>query len=266
MFQRTLILAAISAAFAQAFPWSLFSPCQKITLELQRAFIPEDPHMFPNISNFNYIRDNISINLDFLNLTIAGFSNVNCNSFNVLQQDMITLNLQGQDLEFRNRDARIRTNIPDLADGPNTPLVSQLRAYSMELRFKYDIYTPDPINLCITNRSLKMTFHAHGIETNILFDPQVALELNYHPDTLVGNINHYLPRFANDLTTKLNKILCQTIPPTTAAIPNPTTSLPSFGGQLGLGPDGSQTWCGSAYPLLLHDRRLPSWDMSTTHK
>ncbi|XP_068225536.1 uncharacterized protein [Palaemon carinicauda] len=271
MFQRTLILAAISAAFASGIPpsapfasafsppppfvsgippsapfasvfsppppfvsgippsapfASVFSPpppfvsgippptpCQTITDELRSGFLPDDPHTFPNISDFIYTRDidniYVSITFDFFNLTLKGFSNVNCNSFNVSGQPLTTLNLTGHDLEFDTSNFRLHINPPFSADGQRPSFDSQLRFYTLDLRFKIDSYIPDPFSLCITRDSLQMTFYAEGIRTYTRF-PHVDQELNDHPKEVVEAINRYLPRLANNFTTALNNILCQT--------------------------------------------------------
>ncbi|XP_068232321.1 uncharacterized protein [Palaemon carinicauda] len=94
MFQRTLILAAILAAFARGLPPPI-SPCDLITYELQRVLRPMDPHTFPIISDFNYIRDNRSATYDLFNLKFEGFSIVRCSSFHDFGQDRVaTLNLK----------------------------------------------------------------------------------------------------------------------------------------------------------------------------
>ncbi|XP_068205542.1 uncharacterized protein [Palaemon carinicauda] len=242
MFQRTLILVAILAAFASGIPFPI-QPCQNITFELQRAFHPEDPHTFHNISNFIYTRGNISINFNnFVNLIFKGFSHVYCNSFNYFGPQLVTtVNLAGQNLEFSSSLTKIQ----------NSPLLgsftSKLSNYTLELRFIDYFYSPpDLFNLCITNGTLEMIFHADGITTDIELAPEVAEELNHHPEAVVEAINLYLPRFANDLTTTLNKILCRIIPPQTTAIPNPT---PENRGTFSVGRTGAPS------TLVLFDRR-----------
>ncbi|XP_068225311.1 uncharacterized protein [Palaemon carinicauda] len=197
MFQRTLILAAISAAFAQLDP---ISPCDLITKKLQRAFRPKDPLTFPSISNFIYIRDNVRYNFNFTNLMFRGFSNVYCGSSSGKAQGA-TLNLTGPDLVFDTSDADIYIDPP-----LRTSFNLQVDDYTLELRFRYDYYSPYPFSLCITGDSLHMNFSAERIRTNILFNPQEAHELI--PDAVVRAINNYLPRLANFITTILNKILC----------------------------------------------------------
>ncbi|XP_068225538.1 uncharacterized protein [Palaemon carinicauda] len=210
MFQGALILVAISAAFAQVNPTP--TPCQIITDELRSGFLPDDPHTFPNISDFIYIRDNVRIIFDFFNLTLKGFSNVYCNSFNASGQPLATLDLEGYNLELNTNDADMYINIRPLADIDINPLKtnfsSQLRFYTLDLRFKIDSYIPDPFSLCITRDSLEMTFHAEGIESNVGVSPDVTRELNDHPKEVVEAINRYLPRLANNFTTALNNILC----------------------------------------------------------
>ncbi|XP_068205503.1 uncharacterized protein [Palaemon carinicauda] len=197
MFQRTLILAAISAAFPELIP---IVPCDQITRKLQTAFHPKDPHTFPTISDFIYIRDNVRYNFDFTNLMFRGFSNVICRSSSGKAQGA-TLNLTGQDLVFDTGDAIIYINPPI-----RTRFNLQLRDYALELWFRYTYYSPYPFSLCITGDSLHMNFSAERIRTNILFNPQEALVPN--TDAVVRAINNYLPRLANFITTILNKILC----------------------------------------------------------
>ncbi|XP_068224293.1 uncharacterized protein [Palaemon carinicauda] len=209
MFQRTLILAAISAAFAQFIP----TPCQIITNELQKALGPEDPKTFPIISDFNYTFDHIRILFDFFDLTFEGFSNVNCTSFYVSEQESVAiLNLIGHNLEFNTSHADIDINQPGFLVPIKTNFTSHLVNYTLELRFEIDSYREYPFNLCITSGSLNMTFHADGICNNVEVSPDVTQELNDHPEEVVEAINHYLPRFANDLTAILNDLLCHAIP------------------------------------------------------
>ncbi|XP_068225539.1 uncharacterized protein [Palaemon carinicauda] len=207
MFQGALILVAISAAFAQVNPTP--TPCQIITDELRSGFLPDDPHTFPNISDFIYIRDNVRIIFDFFNLTLKGFSNVYCNSFNASGQPLATLDLEGYNLELNTNDADMYINIRPLADIDINPLKTNFSFYTLDLRFKIDSYIPDPFSLCITRDSLQMTFYAGGIRTYTRL-PQVDQELNDHPYAVVEAINRYLPRLANNFTTALNNILCQT--------------------------------------------------------
>ncbi|XP_068205501.1 uncharacterized protein [Palaemon carinicauda] len=206
MLQRTLILAAISAAFAQV----PLTPCQNITYGLKRELKKEDPHTFPKISDFYYIRDNISYTFDFLNLIFKGFSNVECNSFHVFGQDSeATLNLTGHNLEFNTSHAKIQTNKPVEVHPLTTNLLSKLNDYTLELWFKHENYNDRPFNLCILRDTLQITFYAEKILTLTGIGGQVAHELNNNTYAVVKAINHYLPRVANDITTKLNHILCQ---------------------------------------------------------
>ncbi|XP_068224834.1 uncharacterized protein [Palaemon carinicauda] len=189
MFQRTLILAAISAAFASGFPPQ--TPCQIITYELQTAFGRDDPHTFPNFSNFIYIRDHISYTFDFLNPTLQGFSNVNCTSFHDFEGDRVaTLNLKVHNLEFDANEVIIERQ--------SFQFTSQLDDYTLELRFRYEDYNSYPFNLCITRDSLEMTFRAERIVTHVVYSQNVTQELNDHPYAVVEAINLYLPRFANN--------------------------------------------------------------------
>ncbi|XP_068224126.1 uncharacterized protein [Palaemon carinicauda] len=152
MFQRTLILAAISAAFAQVPP---IRPCEKITEKLQRAFLPEDPHTFPIISDVNYIRDNISYSLDIFNLTFIGFSNVSCSSFNP-DNRVASLTLEGTSLGFSTYDAEIRS-VSGFSNLVKTPFSSWLRDYTLEMSFVIESYRSYPFSLCITRDSLLTT-------------------------------------------------------------------------------------------------------------
>ncbi|XP_068225583.1 uncharacterized protein [Palaemon carinicauda] len=200
MFQRTLILAAISAAFPSVI--SQISPSDLITEKLQTAFGRDDPHTFPSFSNFIYIRDNISYPFDFLNSSLQGFSNVECTAFHDFEDDRVTtLNLTGHNLEFDTSEVIIERQL--------TEFTSQMHNYTLGLRFRYDYYSPNPFNLCITRDSLEMIFHAERITINIYSDPEVFRELNDHPEAVGKAINLYLPRFANNLTTTLNYILCE---------------------------------------------------------
>ncbi|XP_068224848.1 uncharacterized protein [Palaemon carinicauda] len=207
MFQTALILAAISAAFTSGFPPPI-PPCQIITYELQRAFRPKDPQTFPIISDFDYTRNHITITFDFFNLTLKGFSNVSCNSFNVSGQNVATLNLKGLNLDFNTGDAYIHINQPGSDNSIKPKFTSQLRFYTLDLMFKYDSYIPDPLSLCITRDSLEMTFSADIILTNVGNSTEVTQELNDHPEAVVRAINNYLPRFASNLTATLNERLC----------------------------------------------------------
>ncbi|XP_068224292.1 uncharacterized protein [Palaemon carinicauda] len=204
MFQRALILVAISAAFASEIPPP--TTYQTITYELQTALRPEDPYTFPIIIEFSYTRDHIIFLFDFHNLIFAGFSNVNCTYLHESFDNLTTLNLEGHELEFNSNNAyiHINTNDPQATD-----FSSQLRFYTLDLRFKIDSYTPYPFSLCITRDTLQITFYAEGIRTYTRF-PQVDQELNDHPKEVVEAINRYLPRLANNFTTALNNILCPT--------------------------------------------------------
>ncbi|XP_068225540.1 uncharacterized protein [Palaemon carinicauda] len=226
MFQRTLILAAISAAFAQG---PQIDSCQRITSALQTAFRSDDPHTFPDISNFIYTRDNIRYNIDFFDLIFRGFSNVRCSSAKGLgRQQVTTLNLTGHDLEFDTSNFRLHINPPFSAVGQRPSFDLKVQTYALELIFTDEVFTLDPFKLCITRDTLEMTFRAEGMVFDIKPSPPVAQELNNHPAAVLKAINLYLPRFANDLTTKLNDILCVNTPPT-AAIPNSRPSPLPFG-------------------------------------
>ncbi|XP_068224308.1 uncharacterized protein [Palaemon carinicauda] len=210
MFQRTLILAAISAAFASGIPPQI-SPCDLITYELQTALSHQDPHTFSNFFNFIYIRDHISYTFDFSNPTLQGFSNVSCTSFHDFEGDRVaTLNLKVHNLEFDASEVIIEQQ--------STNFTTQLNGYTLVLRFRYDNYIPYPLNLCIKRDSLGMTFYAEKITTHVVFSSNVTRELNDHPKEVVEAINLYLPRFANNFTTTLNNILCKPIPTPTTAI------------------------------------------------
>ncbi|XP_068225582.1 uncharacterized protein [Palaemon carinicauda] len=95
MFPRTLILVAISAAFASGIPPPI-SECDIITEILQMALSPLDPQTFPIIPNVNYIRDYVRYNLDFFHLVFAGFSRVNCNHFNASGQPLNNVGVSQQ--------------------------------------------------------------------------------------------------------------------------------------------------------------------------
>ncbi|XP_068225960.1 uncharacterized protein [Palaemon carinicauda] len=210
MFQRTLILATISAAFAELIP---IDPCETITNELQTALGPLDPHTLPIISNVDYIRDFPSYIFDFFGLIIKGFSDVNCNSFNVSEQESVaTLNLTGHNLEFNTSHANIDIYRLGYHGTQKTNLTSQLGFYTLDLRFRYEHYSPNPFSLCIFRDTLHMTFHAERITTNVGNSPNVTQELNDHPEAVVEAINRYLPRRANDLTAILKDLLCHTNP------------------------------------------------------
>ncbi|XP_068221854.1 uncharacterized protein [Palaemon carinicauda] len=216
MFQRTLILAAISVAFASVNPpWLPILPCEKITSELQRALRPVDPHTFPIISDFNYIRDNERYSLDVFNLTFEGFSNVSCSYFNLDEPHLATLILAGPNLEFNTSRADVHLNTLGSPNQQNSELTLQLHIYTLELRFRHDYYSPYPFNLCITRDSLQVAFHAEGITAS-------AWELNKHPEAVVDAINFHLSRFASDLATTLNNILCKSIDFPSTAIPTTT--------------------------------------------
>ncbi|XP_068221858.1 uncharacterized protein [Palaemon carinicauda] len=217
MFQRTLILAAISVAFASVNPpWLPILPCEKITSELQRALRPVDPHTFPIISDFNYIRDNERYSLDIFNLTFEGFSNVSCSYFNLDEPHLATLILAGPNLEFNTSRADVHLNTLYSPNQQNSELTLQAHVYTLELRFRRDYYSPYPFNLCITRDSLQVAFHAEGITAS-------AWELNNHPEAVVDAINFHLPRFASDLATTLNNILCKSIDfSSSTAIPTTT--------------------------------------------
>ncbi|XP_068225883.1 uncharacterized protein [Palaemon carinicauda] len=223
MFQGILFLAAIPAAFPSVIPQN--SPCETITNELQQAFGPQDPHTVPRIPLFTYIRGDISYTFDFVDLLIKGFSNLECTSFHEFGKDQeATLNLKGHNLEFNTSHAELRINRPKHDPQAVTLITvfgSRMIINNLELRFTYDYYSLEPFNLCITRNSLQTTFHPSGISTDVAIRPNVTQELNDHPDAVVEAINLHLPRFAGDLTTILNGILCKPIPPTTAATPNP---------------------------------------------
>ncbi|XP_068225906.1 uncharacterized protein [Palaemon carinicauda] len=218
MFQRTLILVAISAAFASGIPPPI-PPCDPITSELQTALSNVDPLTFPIISDVNYIRDNTRYTFDFFGLIIKGFSHVNCDYFNVSGQPLAILNLKGPNLKFTTSHADIYINFPVPLKANFT---SQLHFSTLDLRFKIDSYTPYPFSLCITRDTLQMTFHAEGIVTNVGNSPEVTQELNDHPEAVVEAINRYLPRLANDLTAILNDLLCHTNPLPPFPIPTST--------------------------------------------
>ncbi|XP_068224833.1 uncharacterized protein [Palaemon carinicauda] len=206
MFQRTLILAGISAAYAQ---FISIDPCQRITSALQTAFRSDDPHTFPSISDFIYIRENQRYNFDFTNLMFKGFSNVYCSYFNHDEPHLTTMNLTGQNLGFLTNHFKVKFNQGDFANQHENNFNSKLRDYTLELNFDRYYYTLEPyFTLCITSESLNMTLHAERIRTDIGSNPLLAQELNDHPEAVVEAINNYLPRFANDLTSKLNDILC----------------------------------------------------------
>ncbi|XP_068224144.1 uncharacterized protein [Palaemon carinicauda] len=218
MFQRTLILAAISAAFAQLNP---ISPCDLITDKLQRAFRSMDPHTFPIIKNVNYIRDNTSYTFDFLNLIFKGFSNVSCNSFNNFEPNEATLTLTGQNLELDTNNFEIQINPPFSADEQRANFSLQVDAYTLKLRFRYDYYSPDLFNLCIERNSLQTIFHAKGIRIYTELT-QVDWEVNNHPEEVVETINLHFSYYFGDLTTGLNCLFCKPIVFLRTAIPTTT--------------------------------------------
>ncbi|XP_068225222.1 uncharacterized protein, partial [Palaemon carinicauda] len=198
-------------------------PCQIIT-ELQTAFGRDDSLTFFNISNVNYIREDKSYTFDFFNLIIKNFPEVFCKSINVFEQEEVAiLILAGNNLEFITTQAIIGINQHDFAYRQITDFSSLLRFYTLELWFVIDSYSQsNPFKLCITRDSLQMTFNARRIENTVGVSLPVAQELNDHPKAVVEAINLHLPRFAGDLTTRLNSILCKPNPITTAATPNPT--------------------------------------------
>ncbi|XP_068225369.1 uncharacterized protein [Palaemon carinicauda] len=206
MFQGILFLAAISAAFPSVI--SQISSCDLITEKLQGEFRKEDPHTFPNISNFIDIRDDIILNFHFSNLIFKGFSNVYCNSNDFGQGRLVILILSGSNLEFKSSDTEIDINLPDFAGQLKTSFTSQLYDYTLELRFIKDAYSPDPFKLCIKKESLEIIFQAYRIKTNVGVNPKVTQELNNHPEAVAEAINLYIHRFADTLTTTLNNILC----------------------------------------------------------
>ncbi|XP_068224145.1 uncharacterized protein [Palaemon carinicauda] len=112
-------------------------------------------------------------------------------------------------------------NTLGFADEQRTNFTSQVHNYTLELRFKNDLYKLKPFSLCIANEPLNITFHAHRIVNDVRDSPQMTQELNDHPKEVVKAINHYLRHFANDITTTLNDLLCNDTPLTTT-IPNTT--------------------------------------------
>ncbi|XP_068205505.1 uncharacterized protein [Palaemon carinicauda] len=207
MFPSTLILAAISAAFASGIPPPI-DPCDLITEKLQTAFGPQDPRTLLIIPNVSYIRLYVRYNLDLFDLTFAGFSNVSCSSFNP-DNRVTTLNLTGHNLEFGTREALLDINPRRMVHALlPTSFNLQLVNYTLELRFEIDSYTTYSFNLCINNGSLNMIFHADGTWNNVGVSQEVTQELNDHPYAVLKAINLYLPHFANNLTTTLNNILC----------------------------------------------------------
>ncbi|XP_068225709.1 uncharacterized protein [Palaemon carinicauda] len=215
MFQRALILVAISAAFASGFPPPI-SPCDPITEKLQRALSPKDPHTFPIISNVDYIHYGDMYKFDFSNLTLKRFSYVNCTSFHDFEQESVaTLTFEGPSLEFDTDDVVMRSNQSGFPNPLKIPLLSWLYNYTLELSFEIDSYRSYPFSLCISRNSLEMTFNADEIwlvfevsPRQKYFSKKVAKELFDHPDAVFEAINRYLPRFANNFTTTLNDILC----------------------------------------------------------
>ncbi|XP_068224889.1 uncharacterized protein, partial [Palaemon carinicauda] len=163
MFQRTLILVAISAAFASGFPPPI-SPCDPITEKLQRALSPKDPHTFPNISNVDYIHYRDMYKFDFSNLTLKSFSNVNCTSFHDFEQESVaTLTFEGPSLGFLTHDAVIRSNKSGFSNPLKTSFDLRLADYTLEMSFVIDSYRSYPFSLCISRDSLGMTFYAERI-------------------------------------------------------------------------------------------------------
>ncbi|XP_068225223.1 uncharacterized protein [Palaemon carinicauda] len=227
MFQRTLILVVISAAFASGFLFSI-SPCELIEYKLQSAFEPKDPHTFINISDFNYIREDKSYTFHFFYLRFKGFLNVFCDYFNHDESHLTTLNLAGPNLTFGTIVALLEDN--SRGGSPEiTNFVSDMRFYTLKLRFKTDYYDNElsSFNICITRDTLHTTFDAVGIKTYVENSTKVAQELSDHPYAVVEAVNRYFRRIANDLTSILNDILCHDTPVTTA-IPNTTPSPTSF--------------------------------------
>ncbi|XP_068205498.1 uncharacterized protein [Palaemon carinicauda] len=239
MFPRTLILVAISAAFASGIPpstpfASVYSPSAPfasgippsahfasvflppidprpiITYELQRVFRPKDPHTFPFIDEFNYNREDTSYFIEFSRLKFKGFSNFECHSFNVIWPHLTTVDLKGIKLEFHTTFALLDTNASDLdVSLQPTNFTSQVSNYTLRLEFINDIYSTYPFYLCIKKETLTMTFSAEKISTYIDVSEEGTQELNDHPKAVVKAINHYLDRLTNNLTTILNKELCK---------------------------------------------------------
>ncbi|XP_068225884.1 uncharacterized protein [Palaemon carinicauda] len=185
MFQRILILVAISAAFASRISPQI-SSCHSITYEVQRALNPDNPHTFPIISDINYIRDNISYTFDLPNLEFKGIIRTNCNDYEYLAEMIF----EGDNLEFNTSDALIYINQPGFANPQITNFTSQLVNYTLEFRFEIDSYTSYPLNLCITRDSLQTNFSADGITTDVGGRLDVTNELNDHPDAVVEAINN----------------------------------------------------------------------------
>ncbi|XP_068225158.1 uncharacterized protein [Palaemon carinicauda] len=223
MFQRTLILAAISAAFAPGITASI-TPCHSFSYEVQRVLSPDNPHTFPIVKNFNYIRDSISYTFHLPNLIFRGAFDVHCQS--VFDKDFkyhgAIMNFKGPHLGIHTNDALIYNNQPGFFHPLKTSFTSQLFNYTLEFRFEIDSYTSHPLNICLTRDSLQTTFSADGIMTDVGISLDVSNELDDHPDAVVEAINNYLPLFASNLTTILNERLCQD-----QGIPAPTTVIPT---------------------------------------
>ncbi|XP_068225770.1 uncharacterized protein [Palaemon carinicauda] len=241
MFQRALILVAISAAFPSVI--SQYTLCGQISNELHRELGTEDPHTFPIISDFIYIRDSYSLNLNFYNLIFTGFSGAMCTLPEVSGQGRLaTLIFKGSNLEFKSSDTEIDINLPDFAGQLKTSFTSQVHSYTLELRFIKDANSLDPFKPCIKKGSLEMIFDAEGIVIKQV-NPKVILELDIHPEAVLKAINLYLPRFANDITTRLNNIICQT---------NPNPRPPNPRGRFCLeGTDGSPTQVWDCVPSTI---------------
>ncbi|XP_068222250.1 uncharacterized protein [Palaemon carinicauda] len=151
-------------------------------------------------------------------------------TFNLDEAHLATLILAGPNLEFNTSRADVHLNTLGSPNQQNSELTLQLHVYTLELRFRRDHYSPYPFNLCITRDSLQMAFHAEGITAS-------AWELNKYPKAVVDAINFHLPRFASDLTTRLNNILCKSIDFPSTAIPTTTS--------------GNRTPASSQAPLLV---------------
>ncbi|XP_068223909.1 uncharacterized protein [Palaemon carinicauda] len=206
MFQRALILAAISAAFASEYVPTT-SLCPNITGKLQEEFRKEDPYMFPIMSNFIYVRGTKSYTFDFSNLIFRGFSNVSCNSFKVTHHSKTHANNSVATLVVLFHNWEFLTNETDVADSKKERKFSMKLSGTLELRYATDD-DQDSRRTCILPQSLELIFQPSQIVTNIVGDNKTDQELKNHPEAVAEAINLYIHRFADTLTTTLNNILC----------------------------------------------------------
>ncbi|XP_068205537.1 uncharacterized protein [Palaemon carinicauda] len=215
IFQRTLILATLLAAFASTIPpGPKVDQCVEITERLQTKLKTQDPYTYPN-DYFTFTGEDTSLIFNFINKTDKGFSKVICEFFSIKTAQMT---LRAPNLESSAVHAQVYGTLHGRTVLITSPFSLQTGNQRFDLRFHYDSYSQDPFSLCITDGSLQITTDFESMEVNLPSSQEVTQELSDHPNKLKEALNIYLLRSAIGFSTTLNEALCSShLPPVGSA-------------------------------------------------